>query len=74
MEGKINDRGVLCISRGKIEMNGMSCPHKERSSCGCWCALFGEPVKLFQGETELALCSRVLVFKDFIDERKPPVG
>ena len=42
MEGKLDKDGDLWVM-GKEKYHRKSCPFTSDSTCGTWCALFGEP-------------------------------
>lgn len=76
MKGMINEAGVLHIER-KRDNNCLSgsliparCPF-DRTECGDWCPLFGEPQSHSDGSGEVAICQgRTLYFDEFTDERE----
>ncbi len=80
MKGKIDFEGNLRILRkvaGEEKYLLQHCPFLHGwKPCGTWCPLFEEP-QVFESKGKkiwnLALCKKVLVFEDFIDEREEKV-
>ncbi len=79
MKGKITKYGSLEIQRRNKYIK-VWCPYEKEMVCGDACALFGEPTEDFvsinhlkgcqvKGYT-LPLCTRLLEFTEFIDERE----
>ena len=96
MKGKIKN-GFLYIERKNSEFKRQYCPFDntsgaalddgiflDKSICGDWCPLFGEPetedplhptlyrgIEVLEGEriTSLQICKRQLFFDDFEEER-----
>lgn len=80
MKGMINEAGVLHIER-KRDNNCLSgsliparCPF-DRTECGDWCPLFGEPYPPTECRNpfsfaSLSLCHKTLIFDEFTDERE----
>ena len=71
MKGMLDSHGFLRIYR-KNEYKLQKCPFYG-IFCGDWCPLFEEPQFYEEGRKKfwsLAICKKVLVFKEFIDERR----
>ncbi len=77
MNGKISKHGYLMLERNG-EWNIAKCPHG--GYCEALCVLFGEPEpeKAYvmsvggyeeTGKTDLSLCTKILTFDNFTDER-----
>lgn len=75
MNGKINKRGLLEIERAGT-MKQQACPYVPvPCECGDWCPLFSEPDTYSTGQagdelTEIDICSSILSFDQFSDERE----
>jgi len=77
MKGKIDFEGNLRILRkvaGEEKYLLQHCPFLHGwKPCGIWCPLFEEQ-QVYESKGKkiwnLALCKKVLVFEDFIDERE----
>ena len=73
MNGKIDNKGVLYIERGRF-MKKQYCING--GQCSDNCSHFGEPLEGDQHDKEhdinhcLTLCHTILEFKEFTDERK----
>ena len=81
MNGKIDEKGRLCIERAG-QMVGQNCPNRtDKDFCGDWCPLFSEPAPTEEYDSEndifkktektaIYLCQNQLVLDNFTDERK----
>jgi len=73
MVGRIDKYGFLRIQRPSGEKRA-ECPSlHEKTTCGDWCALFGEPYPFIGADDSrinLELCATSLIFDTLVDERE----
>jgi len=74
MNIKLGSEGELYIGRADV-YQPQFCPFApkdstDRSRCGAWCPLFGEPTKKGMDTFVLPLCQRELQIDSVLDERK----
>lgn len=72
MTGRIDKFGFLRLQRPSGEKRA-ECPNlSNKTTCGDWCALFGEPRAVTDTDrpyVDLELCATSIIFDTLIDER-----